>query len=293
MAERVLVIGRNGQLATALRAAAPGWAALEVLARPEVDLAAPQGLADRIAAVAPALVINAAAYTAVDKAESEPQVAHAVNALAAGEVARGAAEAGAPVIHVSTDYVFDGTQRRPYREDDPTAPLGVYGRTKREGEERVAAANPRHVIARTAWVYSAHGANFVKTMLRLGAERDELAIVSDQVGCPTAAADLAGAVLAMADKILHRPEDGDFGVTHACGTGIASWYDVAKAVFAALPPGDPRRPLVRPILTEDYPTPARRPANSRLETTRLEQRFAFTPPPWPDSLRRVVAALAG
>jgi len=265
---------------------------MEFLARPEIDLTEPAGLAARIAAANPSLVINAAAYTAVDKAESEPETAHAINAVAPGEIARGAAAAGAPVIHVSTDYVFDGTMKRPYREDDPISPLGVYGRTKLAGEQRVAEANPHHVIVRTAWVYSAHGANFVKTMLRLGAERDELAIVSDQVGCPTSAEDLATAILAIADKILHDPDAGDLGVTHVCGTGIASWYDLAAAVFAALPEGDGRKPRVRPILTEDYPTPATRPANSRLDTGRLERQFGFVMPNWVDSVRKVVGELA-
>ena len=197
-AMRVLVTGKHGQVATALLERARAGAELVMLGRPEFDLTEPATLAKAIVAAQPDVVINAAAYTAVDKAESEPDLAHRVNAEAAGAVAAAAAEIGAPILQLSTDYIFDGSLGRPYRENDPTAPLGVYGASKRAGEAAVIKANPRHAILRTAWVYAPFGANFVRTMLRLGETRDVVRVVADQQGCPTNALDIADALLAVA-----------------------------------------------------------------------------------------------
>ncbi len=260
--------------------------------RPALDLARPETIAPALAAAGPDVVVNAAAYTAVDKAESEPDLAHAVNAVGAGAVAEAAARLGLPVLHLSTDYVFDGRLDRPYREDDPTGPLGTYGGSKLEGERRVAGANPRHVILRTAWVYAPFGANFVRTMLRLATSRDEVGVVADQRGCPTGALDIASALLAIAARV-RTGADGEppFGLFHLTGGGEATWADVAEAVFvrsAAL--GGPTA-LVRRITTADYPTPAPRPANSRLDGSRLADVYGLTLPDWHASLDTCVTRL--
>ena len=241
---------------------------------------------------APDLVVNAAAYTAVDKAEQEPAAAHAINALGAGATAEAAAGLGIPVIQVSTDYVFDGAKPDPYTEDDPTGPLGSYGRSKLEGEAAVAAANPRHVILRTAWVYAPYGQNFVRTMLRLAATRPELGVVADQHGCPTAARDIAATILGVAAQLLTHPDDkARRGVFHMAAQGEAVWADVAEAIFgrsAAL--GGPSA-TVRRITTADYPTPARRPANSRLDCSKLQRLYGIALPPWRVSLESCVERL--
>jgi dTDP-4-dehydrorhamnose reductase len=235
-------------------------------------------------------VVNAAAYTVVDQAEDEPDVAHAVNALSAGEIARAAAGAALPVIQISTDYVFDGTKTSPYVETDATGPKGAYGASKLAGEHGVAAANARHIIMRTAWVYSPFGKNFVRTMLKLAETRDELRVVGDQQGNPTSAHDIADAVLAVTAHI----EAGGFdawGVFHFAGTGDTHWAGFAEEVFrqsAAL--GGPSA-LVTPITTAEYPTKATRPANSRLDCSRSAKVFGHSAPQWPDSLARVIARL--
>lgn len=293
---RILVVGRSGQVAMALAHAAMTDKDCSVinLGRPKFDLTDTDTVATRIAEQAPDIVINAAAYTAVDKAESEPDLAHAINAVAAGEVARGAAISGAPIIHLSTDYVFDGALERPYREDDTVAPLGVYGRTKLEGEERVRAANPDHLIVRTAWVYSPYGANFVQTMLRLGAERDALSVVDDQTGCPTSADDLAKALLMIAREKLDSAGTGATGIIHLAGTGETSWYGLAAQVFKTAAASGRKAPGLTPIPTEHYPTPAARPANSRLDCSRARDVFGVGLPDWRTSVtdvtQRIIAA---
>ena len=291
--KKVLVIGSGGQVSTELSASKPGWCVLDVAGRATLDLAKTHEIRPFIAASKAELVINAAAYTAVDKAEGEEELANLINAVAPGELALGTADLGIPLIHISTDYVFNGESRRPYNEDDTTAPLGVYGTTKRAGEQAVAANNPRHVIARTAWVYSAHGHNFVKSMLRLGAKHERLAIVSDQLGSPTSAGDLAHAIWQIAERLLANDARDDFGIVNIAGTDIASWYDFARAVFAISKAHGGPDPEITPILTEDYPTPARRPANSRLDTKRLERHFGITMPPWRNSLEDVLHELRG
>ncbi len=229
---RILVTGANGQVATALQERAPPGVEVVALARPTLDLADPASIRDAFEPQTADVVVNAAAYTAVDKAESEPGLAMAVNGEGAGLVAEAARALGAPVIQLSTDYVFDGSLDRPYTEDDPVAPIGAYGRSKLAGEEAVAAANPRHVILRTAWVYSPFGANFVKTMLRLGETRREVSVVADQRGGPTSALDIADAVFAISATLLLHPGPEKYGVFHMTGGGEATWAEFAQAIFA-------------------------------------------------------------
>lgn len=291
---RVVVTGREGQLARSLQAVgAASGVEVVCLGRPDFDLAQAAGIAAALEVAEADVVINAAAYTAVDRAESEPDAAHAVNAAGAGAVAEAAARLGLPVLQVSTDYVFDGSAGQPYREEDEPCPLGVYGRSKREGEVLVAAANPRHVICRTSWVYSPYGQNFVKTMLRLAGEREEIGVVADQYGCPTHAIDLAEALVCIARRVVDEPAAGSplFGVFHVAGSGHASWADVAEAVFAhsAVLGGPSAR--VRPIGTKDYPTPARRPADSRLDGAKLLARYGIALPEWRASLADCVSRL--
>lgn len=292
---RLLVTGTQGQVARALieRGAAEG-VAIEALGRPTYDLLEPSGIARAIGAACADVVVNAAAYTAVDKAESEPDLAMRINRDGAGAIAQAAATRGLPVIQLSTDYVFDGTLDRPYREDDPVAPINVYGGAKLAGERAVAAANPAHVILRTAWVYSPFGANFVKTMLRLGETREAVNVVADQWGSPTSALDIADAILAIARRLRAAPRDPSlYGVFHLVGSGEATWADFAKAIFSQAERYG-RNPVgVAPIATSDYPTLARRPANSRLDTAKLQEIYGIRLPDWRASLAPCVARLLG
>lgn len=291
---RLAVTGRNGQVAMSLVERAAGRPDVTVIAvgRPDLDLAAPDTVAPALAAAAPDVIVSAAAYTAVDRAEDEPDRAFAVNEEGARHVAAAAARLGVPVIHLSTDYVFDGEANRPYREDDAVAPRGVYGASKLAGERAVAAANPRHLILRTAWVYSPFGGNFVKTMLRLAGERDALSVVADQHGNPTSALDIADGVLAAAAAMVAadgRP--APCGLYHLAGSGTASWADFARFVLAASAAlGGPTAP-VRDIATSEFPTRAVRPANSRLDTARFAADFGWTAPPWQRSAEAVVRRL--
>ena len=291
---RLAVTGREGQVAAALVEAARGRRDIDVftLARPALDLARPDTLFPAIEAARPDIIVSAAAYTNVDQAEDERDIAFAVNATGAGKVAEAAARLGIPVIQLSTDYVFDGAKEGTYVETDPTAPLGVYGASKLAGETAVAAANPRHLILRTAWVYSPFGGNFLKTMLRLAAERDEISVVADQWGNPTSALDIADAILRSAAKLR---DDGSFrawGVYHLAGGGETNWSGFARHIL------DTSRSLagpyarVRDIATADYPTKARRPANSRLSSAKFAAEFGWTAPQWRQSAERVVGQLA-
>ena len=290
---RVVVTGREGQLVRALMERGPAAMTDVVeLGRPALDLAAPDDVAAVLAAAEPDVIINAAAYTGVDRAEQEPEQAWAVNAVGAKAVAAAAAALGVPVIQISTDYVFDGTLDRPYREDDPTEPLGIYGQSKRAGEAAVAAAAPDHAILRTAWVYSPFGANFVKTMLRGAAGRDELSVVADQRGCPTSALDMADAVLRVARNLVGRPDDAALrGTFHLSGAGDTTWADFAEAIFAASRAAGGPSARVRHITTAEYPTPARRPANSRLDCAKLARLHGAALPEWRGSVKRCVARL--
>lgn len=280
----VLVFGRTGQVARELARLLPD---ARFLGRDEADLTDPAACASRIAALRPGLVINAAAYTAVDRAETDAAAAQTVNADAPGAMARAAARLGAPFLHLSTDYVFDGAAGRPWREDDPVGPLGAYGRTKLDGERQVAAAGGSHVVLRTAWVFSAHGTNFVKTMLRLGRERPLVRVVADQRGGPTPAADVARALLTVARAFAAGR--GRSGIFHFAGAPAATWADFAEAVFAEA--RLPRRPAVERITTADYPTPARRPANSVLDCGRILATYGIAQPDWRAGLRAVLDEL--
>lgn len=285
---RILVVGRTGQLGTALATALPAttWPH-SLMEAPELDLTDPVSIAAAVATTQPELVINAAAYTAVDAAENNVELAHAINATGPGLLAEAAHGAGAAIIHISTDYVFDGS-RGPWRENDPTSPLGVYGASKLAGEQAVAAANPRHAIIRTAWVCSATGQNFVKTMLRLAETRDELRVVADQQGAPTFADDLAAAIIAMAPRIVAGQ---GLGLFHLSGAPATTWHGFAEAIFAEAARHGRKAPLVHPITTADYPTPARRPADSRLDCDRITAVHGVQPADWRQSLARTVAEL--
>ncbi len=282
-----LVVGRNGQLARALvrRAAARGIA-LDVIGRPEIDLASPQQVADAIMARRPKAIINAAAYTAVDKAEDDRDQAHQINALAPEAMARAAADIGAAFVQVSTDYVFAGDKSGAYVESDPVAPNGVYGATKLEGEQRALAANAQTIVLRTAWVYDASGANFVRTMLRLATTRDELGVVADQHGCPTFADDLADAALAVALKPEHH------GIYHCAGAGETSWAGFAEEIFAQSRARGGPSANVRAITTAAFPTRAKRPANSRLDCAKLASDYGVTMRPWREALAACMDEIA-
>ena len=284
---RLYVIGGQGQVARSLReaAACDSDIVFDCAQRPDIDLLRPASIAQALAEFRPDIVINPAAYTAVDKAETEPEQAFALNRDGAGTVAAAAAGQGAPVIHLSTDYVFDGTKDAAYVESDLVNPQSVYGRSKRDGELAVVAANPRHIVLRTSWVYAPFGTNFVRTMLRLAGERDSLRVVDDQIGCPTYAPDIAAAAIAIAKKVTLEGWQAKFaGVTHLAGPDALTWYAFANDIVrgAALRGG--RFVPISPILTPDYPTPAVRPANSRLSTLRLASVFDVRLPPLMASL---------
>jgi dTDP-4-dehydrorhamnose reductase len=290
---RILVTGREGQLARSLieRSSARQGVELVAIGRPELDLEQPGSAARAIQAIGPDVVINAAAYTAVDQAEDEPKLAMRINADAAGEVAEAAARIDAPVIQVSTDYVFDGRGREPYAEDAATAPLGVYGRTKLAGEEQARAANPRHVIVRTAWVYSPFGRNFVKTMMAAAHSRDVLTVVDDQCGNPSSALDLADGLL---DMMRRWRDEGDLGLGetyHLAGTGATSWCGFARAIMADCERIGLPAARVEPIATADWPTKAPRPPNSRLSSEKFARDFGFAMPAWTNSVSEVIERL--
>ncbi len=284
---RLYVIGGEGQVARSLRETArlDENIAFGFGARPDVDLLHPGSVEPAIAKFRPDVVINPAAYTAVDKAELEPEQAYSLNRDGARAVAGAARRQGVPVIHLSTDYVFDGNKTGAYVESDPVAPQGVYGRSKLEGELAVAEANPRHVVLRTSWVYAPFGSNFVRTMLRLAAERDRLRVVDDQIGCPTYAPDIASAIIGMAWKLTKSGWHSDFaGVTHLAGPDALTWCAFAREIIRENAERGGRLVPVDPISTADYPTAALRPANSTLSTERLSATFGIHLPPMRESL---------
>lgn len=287
----ILVTGGAGQVGLALqRLTWPDGVRLHAPGRAELDLTDPAAIARYVAAGQFAAVINPAAYTAVDKAESDVVAAFAVNALAPAALADATRAAGIPLVHVSTDYVFDGSKAGAYEVDDPVCPISVYGASKEAGEQAVRVVNPRHAILRTAWVVGTDRANFVKTMLRLGAERPQLRVVADQHGSPTAAADLARVLADVTLRLIADPA-APTGTFHAVNAGEATWYDLARHVFAVAARSGRPVPEVLPIETRDYPTPARRPANSRLSTRRLEEAFGITLRPWQSAIDDVVEGL--
>ncbi|AWD22332.1 dTDP-4-dehydrorhamnose reductase [Fuscovulum blasticum] len=281
---KLLVIGKTGQVAQELARSLPADVTARFLGRDELDLANPAAAAQAVAGGEADAVINAAAWTAVDKAETEEAAAHLVNAAAPAAMAEAAARRGIPFLHISTDYVFDGAGTRAFRPDDKTGPLGAYGRTKLAGEQGVRAAGGAHLILRTSWVVSAHGSNFVKTMLRLGQDRPVLRVVADQVGGPTPAADIAAALITAARAMV---QGAPGGTHHFSGAPDVSWADFARAIMATA--GLPAQ--VEDITTADYPTPARRPANSRLDCSAFAAAFGVTRPDWREGLDRIVKEL--
>lgn len=295
MAGSALVFGATGQVGRALAelvATRADHARFCFLGRDCVDLADQAAVRAAIAERRPILVINAAAYTNVDLAESERAAVFAVNRDGPAAMAEGCAAVNAALLHISTDYVFDGCRTAPYREEDSVAPLGVYGESKAAGEAAVHARLGAHVILRTAWVFSPYGRNFVKTMLRLGAERSELAVVDDQRGGPTAAHDIARTLLIIGDA-LAAGRARAFGTFHFCGAPAITWYGFATALFEIARPRLARVPQLRAIATADYPTRARRPANSVLDCRRLAEAYGIEQPDWRVALQSVVAELLG
>ena len=290
---RIAVTGTTGQIATALieRGGAAGHEVIAI-GRPQLDLCAPETVRGALAAAAPDVIVSAAAHTAVDRAESEADLAFAVNRDGAGAVALAAAALGVPLVHISTDYVFDGALDRPYRESDATGPTGVYGASKLAGEQAVLDAWGRNsAILRVAWVYGPSGANFMKTMLRLAGERDEIAVVADQTGNPTSALDIADGIVRVADNLRASPDPALRGLFHMTAQGEASWADFAQAIFAASAPLGGPAAAVRRIASADYPTAAARPANSRLDCRHIAHTHGVTLPHWRDALGGVAARL--
>lgn len=281
----ILLFGHSGQVATEIRERANRDLRITALSRQEADLTQPELCAEAIATHTPDAVINAAAYTAVDRAESEERIAHIINADAPGAMAQITAELNIPLVTISTDYVFSGTGEQPWQPSDPTDPQGAYGRTKLAGEEAVLDAGGPAAILRTSWVVSAHGSNFVKTMLRLGQERESLTIVADQIGGPTPAAPIADACLSMAQHLLSAPEKS--GLYHFSGAPDVSWADFAREIFAQAKVDC----AVTDIPSSDYPTPATRPLNSRLDCTTLYDVFGIPRPDWRAGLADILKSL--
>ncbi|HHM05812.1 MAG TPA: dTDP-4-dehydrorhamnose reductase [Gammaproteobacteria bacterium] len=290
---RLLVTGANGQVGRELLRRAAGHSiAATGLDRQQLDISDRAAVTAAVEGQGFAAVINAAAYTAVDKAESESERASAVNRDGPAHLAAVCAQEGVPLLHISTDYVFDGSKTGPYTEDDPVSPLGVYGASKEAGERAVRTTCPRHIILRTAWVYGAHGHNFVKTILRLAGERDELNVVADQHGCPTAAADIADALLDITRQVTGPvAQQPPWGTYHYSGTGATTWHGFAEAIIIEAARHGGRKIPVHPVTTADYPTPARRPVNSVLDCSRIQRVFGISPRPWREALREVIHEL--
>ena len=293
MASRILIAGGSGQLAIALaEAAASRSLDAQRVGRPTLDFDRPSSIAEVFQSSVPWLVINAAAYTAVDAAEDDADAASRANRDGPAELAQLCETASIPLIHVSTDYVFDGTKGAPYVESDPTSPQGVYGATKLAGEQAVATACTRSIILRTSWVYSPFGKNFVRTMLAVGHKNPRLRVVADQRGCPTSAPDLADAIIGIAAQLADGGWQNHYGgVYHAAGTGETTWHGLAIATFAAASRHGMTPPAVDPITTGQWPTKARRPPDSRLDCGKLDATFGLRLPPWRDGLDRTVDAI--
>ncbi|TDK39147.1 dTDP-4-dehydrorhamnose reductase [Rhizobium deserti] len=291
--KRYLVTGLQGQVVQSLIERAAGHVDVELIAagRPELDLSRPESVQSAVFSAKPDLIISAAAYTAVDQAESDESAAFAANAQGPDALAKAAARLGIPIVHLSTDYVFDGSKATPYTELDPVAPLGVYGRSKLEGEYAVASATDNHVILRTAWVYGPFGKNFLKTMLKAAESRAQFNVVDDQNGNPTSSIDIADALLAISRNIISLPDSALRGVFHMTAKGEATWADFAREIFkTSLANGGPSA-HVTSIPSSAYPTPARRPANSRLDCGKLERAHSISLPDWHLSTASTVARL--
>ncbi|MDE1992221.1 MAG: dTDP-4-dehydrorhamnose reductase [Rhizobiaceae bacterium] len=286
---KMLVTGREGQVVHSLIERSAGSEFdIVTIGRPDLDLSQPEGIAVALEALRPDIIVSAAAYTAVDQAETDEQAAMTVNGTAAGEIAKAASKLAVPLIHISTDYVFDGAKSSAYVETDPVAPIGAYGRSKLAGEMAVAAETSDFAILRTAWVYSPFGRNFLKTMLRLAEGRDRISVVNDQIGNPTSALDIADGILAVGRNLLADPDPALRGVFHMTAAGEASWADFAAEIFACSRAAGGAFAAVDPIPSSQYPTPAKRPANSRLDCRKLEQAHGVHLPEWRQSTAAIV-----
>ena len=294
---KILLLGKNGQVGWELQRSLAPLGEVIALDRHSTDFCGDlgnlEGLAATVQAIKPDLIVNAAAHTAVDKAESEPQLARALNALAPGVLAHEASRIGAWLVHYSTDYVFDGSGTQPWRETDVPAPLSVYGQSKLEGEQLIQAAGARHLIFRTSWVYAARGGNFAKTMLRLAQERERLTVIDDQWGAPTSAELLADVTAHAIRQAMAHPQDA--GLYHLAASGETTWHGYAKHVINQAQRVQPAIKIivneVAPVPTSDFPTPARRPHNSRLSTAKLQATFDLRLPAWHDGVDRLLAEI--
>lgn len=284
---RILIVGKVGQVGWELRRTLAPLAQVTAVDFPEIDLTKPESIQHWIQETRPQLVINAAAYTAVDKAEADLEIAQKINATGPGILAEETARIGAWMVHYSTDYIFDGTKNEPYVETDKPNPLGAYGRTKLAGDEAVRAANPRHLIFRLCWVYGARGGNFMLTMMRLARERDKLRVVGDQFGCPTWSRMIAETTALSISRVLRDSGASYAGTYHLAGSGSTSWHGFAQAIIDLMPGSEKKCSTVEAITTADYPTPARRPAYSVLNCDKLQRTFGLKLPHWEESLRQV------
>jgi dTDP-4-dehydrorhamnose reductase len=285
---KIAVTGLNGQVVSALLRQTVG-AEITALGRPTFDLTNPDAATATLVATVPDVIVSAAAYTMVDRAEDERELAFAINKDGAAAVARAATILNIPIVHISTDYVFNGENPTPYSESDPVSPLGVYGASKLAGEELVAQKTDNHVILRTAWVYSPFGTNFVKTMLRLAGDRDEVRVVADQIGNPTSALDVAAGIISVAKNLIKHPQNNSLrGIFHMSGSGSASWADFATEIFAQSRLLDGPEAKVTPISTREYPTPAPRPANSQLDCSKLFSTHDVSLPDWRISTAKIL-----
>ncbi|AOE77141.1 dTDP-4-dehydrorhamnose reductase [Pseudomonas lurida] len=285
---KILITGQHGQVSRELQRHLQGLGELIVLGRDQLDLANPDQIRQQVRAHRPDLIINAAAHTAVDQAQSEPEVAFAINATAPGVLAEEAKALGIPLIHYSTDYVFDGSKPAPYTEADTPNPLGVYGQSKLAGEQAIAAVGGEHLILRTSWVYSSHGKNFLLTMQRLLQEKPQMRIVADQIGAPTWAGSIASSTRTLIER-WQAGEPGEWGVYHLTAGGETSWFGFAQAIGEHLRQQGKACADLEPIPSSAYPTPAKRPLNSRLDCTRLQQQWHVSQPHWQDALRECLA----
>lgn len=285
---KILITGQHGQVSRELQQRLPSLGELIVLGREQLDLANPDQIRQQVRAHRPDLIINAAAHTAVDQAESEPELAFAINAIAPGILAEEAKTLGIPLIHYSTDYVFDGSKPAPYTEADTPNPLGVYGQSKLAGEQAITAVSGDYLILRTSWVYSSHGKNFLLTMQRLLQEKPHLRIVADQIGAPTWAGSIANSTRALIER-WQAGEPGPWGVYHLTARGETSWFGFAEAIGEYLRKQGKACAELEPIPSSAYPTPAKRPLNSRLDCSRLQQQWHVSQPAWHDALRECLA----
>ncbi|MGC8490834.1 MAG: dTDP-4-dehydrorhamnose reductase [Syntrophobacteraceae bacterium] len=296
MNRNIVVIGSSGMLgADLVEALEEAGLKAVALARPALDITRPESVGSALDRVgSPGLVINCAAYTAVDKAETEPEAAFAANRDGPAHVAVACRKLGVPLLHISTDYVFDGASRRPYIEQDPVNPINVYGLSKLQGEEAVRSGLSEHIIVRTSWLYGQGGRNFVKTILGLAREREELRVVCDQHGCPTWSMDLARCLVRISQAVLSAPESVPWGTYHFCGKGTTTWYEFAAAILAeAQRTRHEKFARLTPVSTSDFPTPAARPVYSVLDCAKIAEAFEISPPEWRKSLAGMVEKLRG